>query len=424
MADTAGFRAIFRTLRHRNFGIYVGGNAMSLVGTWMHRIALGWLAWELTHSGAWLGLVAFADLFPSVIIGPFAGALADRTSRLRIIAVSQALSMAQAAVLAALTFLDIITIEGLFALTLANGIFVGFNQPSRLAMVHSLVPRRDLSTAVAINSIVFNTARFIGPAIAGVVIVGVGVAACFAVNAVTFLVMLLALTLIRIDSRAHVTPRTGASLFADVRAGIAHVARHPGVGPLLLLLLVLSVAVRPFAELLPGFAADVFGRGAEALATLSALIGVSAIVGGLWLAQRGAARGLGRIALVSTLLGALSVLAFVATDNYSVALVATVCAGATILVSGISSQTLIQLSVERTMQGRVLSLYGIIFRGAPAVGALIAGGLSETLGLRWPIAGGCVLCLAVWLWAWRRRVPMIRALEAPPAAETEARTAL
>src|SRR5690606_14874599 len=114
-----------------------------------------------------------------------------------------------------------------------------------------------------------------------------------------------------------------------------------------------------------------------ALATLSALIGVSAIVGGLWLAQRGAAQGLGRIALVSTLLGTLSVLAFVATDNYSVALVATVCAGATILVSGISSQTLIQLSVERTMQGRVLSLYGIIFRGAPAVGALIAGGLSE-----------------------------------------------
>jgi predicted MFS family arabinose efflux permease len=419
MSKPAGFRAILRTLGHRNFGIYAGGNALSLIGTWMQRIAVGWLAWELTHSGAWLGLVAFADLFPSVLIGPFAGALADRTSRLRIITVSQTLSMVQAAVLAALTFADVITIEGLFALTLANGVVVGFNQPSRLAMVHSLVPRSDLSTAVAINSIVFNTARFVGPAIAGVVIVEQGVAACFAVNAATFLVMLLALALIRIDARAHIRPRSGESLLIDVLTGIAHVARHPGLGPLLLLLLVLSIAVRPFAELLPGFAAEVFGRGAEALATLSALIGASAIIGGLWLAQRGAAEGLARIALISTMLSAVSVLGFVATDRYPIAIVATACAGATILVSGVSSQTLIQLSVERSMQGRVLSLYGIIFRGAPAIGALIAGGLSESLGLRWPIASGCVLCLAVWLWAWRRRAPMIEALEAPPTPEPE-----
>jgi MFS family permease len=416
---------ISAVLRVRNYRLFIAGGLVSLIGTWMQRIAVGWLAWELTHSGAWLGLVAFADLFPSVIIGPFAGALADRTSRLRIIAVSQALSLVQAAVLAALTFVDAITIEGLFALTLVNGVVVGFNQPSRLAMVHSLVPRRDLSTAVAINSIVFNTARFIGPAIAGVLIVAVGVAACFAANTATFLVMLLALALVRIDAKAHVRPRTGESLLSDVMAGIAYAARHPGVGPLLFLLLVLSVAVRPFAELLPGFAADVFGRGAEALATMSATIGVSAIIGGLWLAQRGAAEGLARIALVSTMLGAVSVLAFVATDSYPVALVAIVFAGATILVSGISSQTLIQLSVERAMQGRVLSLYGIIFRGAPALGALIAGALSESLGLRWPIAGGCVLCLAVWLWAWRRRAPVIRALEAPPAeAEADSRAAL
>ena len=425
MPQSAGFGAILRAFRHRNFGIYTAGNGLSLICTWMQRIAVGWLAWELTHSGAWLGVVAFADLFPSVIIGPFAGAVADRTSRLRIIAVSQALSMAQAVVLAALTYWNVITIEALFALTLANGIVVGFNQPARLAVVQSLVPRRDLSTAVAINSIVFNTARFIGPAIAGVLIVAAGVAACFAANAVSFLALLLALTRVKIDARGHIRPRKGGTLLGDVGAGIAYAARHPGVGPLLLLLLVVSVAARPFADLLPGFAAEVFGRGAGALATLSATIGVGAIVGGLWLAQRGEVEGLSRIAMLSTLGGALSVAGFVATDSYPVALAATAFAGATILISGVSTQTLMQLAVEREMQGRVLSLYGIIFRGAPALGSLIAGTLSETLGLRWPIAGGCVLCVAVWLWTWRRRAPITQALEARMAEpEPERRTTL
>ena len=418
MPKPTGFHAILRTLRHRNFGIYTAGNALSLIGTWMQRIAVGWLAWDLTHSGGWLGLVAFADLFPSVIIGPFAGAIADRTSRLRIIAISQVLSMVQAVALAVLTYLGVITIGWLFALTLIGGVVIGFNQPSRLAMVHSLVPRRDLSTAVAINSIVFNGARFVGPAVAGVLIVATGVAACFAVNAASFLVLLLALTRIRIDTRAHIGPRSGGNLLSEVIAGIAYAARHPGVGPLLLLLLVLSVAVRPFAELLPGFAAQVFGRGADALAALSSTIGISAIIGGLWLAQRGSTHGLGRIALVSTLVGTLGVLGFVATRNYPVGLAATALAGAAILISGVSTQTLLQLSIERSMQGRVLSLYGIIFRGAPAIGSLIAGGLSESFGLRWPIAGGCALCIAVWLWTWRRRSAITTALETP-AAESE-----
>ena len=427
MSVPAGFSAILRTLGHRNFGVYTGGNALSLIGTWMQRIAVGWLAWELTHSGAWLGLVAFADLFPSVIIGPFAGAFADRASRLRIIAVCQVLSMIQAVVLAGLTWSGAITIWVLFGLTLVNGVVVGVNQPARLAIVQSLVPRRDLSTAVAINSIVFNTARFIGPAVAGILIVATGVATCFAANAASFLILLLALTRVRIDARAHITPRSGGNLLTDVVAGVRYVARHPGVGPLLLLMLVMSVAVRPFAELLPGFAAQVFGRGAQAFATLSATIGVSAIIGGLWLAQRGRVEGLGRIALLSTLGGALAVLGFVATSSYPVALVAIAFAGATILISGVSTQTLMQLSVERAMQGRVLSLYGIIFRGAPAIGALIAGALSETLGLRWPIGGGCVLCIAVWLWTWRRRAAITSALEARTAeaeAEPERRAAL
>ena len=173
----ARFEGIVRALKNPNYGTYAAGNSVSLIGTWIQRIAVGWLAWELTGSGAWLGAVAFADLFPAVFIGPFGGAVADRLSRLRIITISQALAMVQAVALFWLTFSGAVTIEWLFALVLVNGFVMGFNQPSRLALVPSLVPREDLSTAVAINAIVFNLARFIGPAVAGLLIVSWGVAA-------------------------------------------------------------------------------------------------------------------------------------------------------------------------------------------------------------------------------------------------------
>jgi MFS family permease len=171
MSTLAGLGNISRTLAHRDFGIYVAGNSVSLIGTWMQRIGVGWLAWELSHSGAVLGLVAFADLFPGVLIGPFGGALADRADRLRVIKVAQTLIMLQALALFVLTASGGINVPLLVALVLFQGAVIGFNQPARLALIPSLVPRPDLATAVAINSIVFNTARFIGPALAGVVIV-------------------------------------------------------------------------------------------------------------------------------------------------------------------------------------------------------------------------------------------------------------
>jgi MFS family permease len=171
MSILAGLGNISRALAHRDFGVYVAGNSISLIGTWMQRIGVGWLGWELSHSGAVLGLVAFADLFPGVLIGPFGGALADRANRLRVIKVGQTLIMLQALALFVLTASGGINVPLLVALVLFQGAVIGFNQPARLALIPSLVPRPDLATAVAINSIVFNTARFIGPALAGVVIV-------------------------------------------------------------------------------------------------------------------------------------------------------------------------------------------------------------------------------------------------------------
>ena len=197
MPAVTGTRAILRTLGNPDYGLYTLGNGVSLIGMWMQRVSIGWLTWELTHSGTWLGAVAFADLFPSVFIGLIGGVAADRLDRVRVIMVCQGAAMLLAVLLGALTLAGQVTPELLFALVFVGGVVIGFNQPSRLALVPSLVPRESLTTAVAINSIVFNIARFIGPAIAGLVIVASDVAWAFFANAASYLALLVALVVIR-----------------------------------------------------------------------------------------------------------------------------------------------------------------------------------------------------------------------------------
>lgn len=404
------FQAIPRTLRHRNFGTYIAGNSVSLVGTWMQRIGVGWLAWDLSGSATVLGLVAFADLFPAVVIGPFGGALADRGDRRRMMFIAQSLNMGQAFLLFVLTASGLITVEILLALVLFSGIVIGFNQPARLALVPSLVPRADLGTAVAINAIVFNGARFLGPAIAGVLIVYVGIASVFLGNALSFLAFLFALT--RLDLPAPPGRSKGVStVLGEIRDGIRYASQHPGIGPLLLLHLVLALGVRPFVELLPGFASEVFAGGAGTLAVLSSTIGIGAIVGGLWMAQL-------RPPITQIVLGAavaltLVILAFALAPSYYLAIVLVGLAGAGMLVAGAGAQTVVQTAVEEGMRGRVMSLYGLILRGGPALGALAMGAAGDLVGLRAPLAAGSLLALLAALWLYHRRRSIGRALDEP-----------
>jgi predicted MFS family arabinose efflux permease len=411
-----GLGRIPRTLAHRDFGIYVAGNSISLIGTWMQRIGVGWLAWELSHSGAVLGLVAFADLFPGVVIGPFGGALADRTDRLRVIRIAQILIMVQALALFALTASGLITVPLLFALVLGQGVVIGFNQPARLALIPSLVPRADLATAVAINSIVFNTARFIGPALAGLTIVSIGIGAVFLLNALSFLAFLLALA--RLKSVAVALPKASRSMLGAVADGLRYALAHPGIGPILALQAILAICARPFVELLPGFAAEVFGRGAVALAVLSSAIGIGAIGGGVWLAQH-PGEGLARLVVLSSVGAALTVLAFALCPWFWPAVAVVTLAGVFLVVGGAGTQTVLQDAVEEQMRGRVLSLFGLIFRGGPALGALAIGVASEAVGLSAPLAVGALLGLGAALWLWRRRAAIERGLAAPAPASGE-----
>jgi MFS family permease len=389
MNSFSGFGAVWRALRHRDFAIYTAGNSVSLIGTWMQRLATGWLTWELTGSGAWLGVIAFADLFPTIVIGPIAGAAADRWDRLTMTRMTQSLNLLQSAVLFGLTASGHINIWLLCLLTALGGIIASFNQPARLALVPSLVPRSELVTAVAIVSIIFNLARFIGPAIAGVLIVHTGVAATFAVNSLTYAVFLWTLSFLR---RA---PPGGSSkqgtLLGQLLEGFRYAGSHEGIAAVLVLSTISSVCSRPLVELLPGFAAEVFRSGADGLALLTSSVGIGAVVGGLWLGGRTQSAGLTRVTLMSSLALALATVLFTTTGRLWAAIPLLAIVGFCMSSSGISSQTLVQLTVPGTMRGRVLSLYGLINRGGPALGALGMGAASEHLGFRWPVALGALL---------------------------------
>ena len=405
-----GLGGVRRALRHRNHFLFAAGMAPSLITLWMQRLAVGWLTWELTHSPAWLGIIAFADLFPAVVLSPLAGALIDRVDPMRPMILSQAVFLAQALILAVLSFAGLLTIESLLALAIVLGLTHPFNTASRHTILPSLVPREDLSAAIAINSSLYNVARFIGPAAAGAVIVTGGVTWAFACNVLGYLVFLLAL--FRMDvAPPERRPRSETTLFGEVAEGWRYTVAHPGIRPVLVLLVITAVVSRPVVDLLPGFAGDVFHRGAGGLAWLTAAMGLGAMLGALWLALRGVLAGLTTITVSAVLVLALALGAFTAMDHFFLALPFLAISGFAMVVNGIGSQTLIQSSVAPAMRGRVMSLYTLIYRGMPALGAVVMGWLAEGLGLPATLGGGAVLCLIAWGWAARRRRGMAVALE-------------
>lgn len=376
---------------------YAIGNLISLIGTWLQKVAVGWLTWELTHSGFWLGLVAAADLVPTVFLSPFAGALADRRDKIRVIRATQVAATLQSALLAVLTWGGAMTIELLFVLTLTLGIVNAINQPARLALIPNLVGKPALASAVAINSITFNLARFIGPAIAGAIIAGPGTAAAFAVNSLTFVAFLVALAWVE-PGRGRPEPSAAPrSLFGAALDGYRYALHHKVIGLGLLIIAATSICGRPVIELLPGFADAVFGRGAQGFAWLTAIVGLGAIAGGLFMLDRPPLGRLVRRVVAFVLVIGTALLAFTATTHYWLALPALFVAGFGMVVTGVGVQTLVQLRVEAAMRGRVMAIYGMIIRGGPAIGAMLMGGASEVAGLRLPVAVGAVLCVAVWV---------------------------
>lgn len=399
-----------RVLRIRTYRVYTIGNAISLVGVWIQRIAVGWLAWRLTHSGFWLGMCAAGDLVPSVLISPFAGALADRVNRVRLVQLSLVFGMIQAWSLAALTFAGLIDIWSLFGLTMALGTINAFNQPARLALIPNLVDRAHLGPAVAINSLVFNNARFVGPATAGFVIAAGSVALAFALNAATYICFIVALWRIEVPTERR--PREANHLWRDLIDGYGYALRDPAIGQIFVLLIITTVGIRGFVEMFPGFADAVFARGAQGLAWLTAMVGLGALVGGTIMLRRNDLHGLPRIVVNSTLWMALAIIGFTATTSYAFALLCAFASGMSMTSTGIGAQTLIQIATPAVMRGRVMGFYGMIFRAGPSLNSLLLGAASEHYGLRLPVFVGACICVLAWAWIRTRRGAIERSLAA------------
>jgi MFS family permease len=408
------FSAITSAFRNRNFAIYTAGYVVSNTGLWVQRLAVGWLSWTLTESAFWVAAVAMADLAPVVILGMFGGVLADRVSRLRVAVICQIVQSIQAIALFTLVYLDMINIEMLFGFTLILGASAGFDQPARQSLVFSLVKREDLTAAVAINSIVFNTARFIGPAIAGIVIATFGIATAFALNAMSFCAVFVALAMLRIPATEHVSKHR-MSVMADLLLGLRYTARHKILGRLVLYALAFSLLVRPLNELLPAITELVFGHGATGLAILTSARGVGALVAGLILAKRTQIEGITRHLVLAMLAGTISVFGLLATGNIWIGVLSLAVFGYAASTAGVGTVTLIQVTVDNRRRGRVLSLNGLIMRGVPSLGAIVMGWVADRTGLYWPLAIGAGAFCVIYISAvrWERK---IRHIASRPAA--------
>jgi predicted MFS family arabinose efflux permease len=410
-----------QTLELRHYRLYVLGNITSNLGTWIQRVAIGWLTWELTHSAVWLGINAICEAGPSIVIGLFAGAVLDRVDQFKLLRWTQSYSLFYSAALALFTLTQLMDIWILTGLVLLRGVVIAFYRPARLTVVYGLVGRELLPSALALNSMIFNTSRFLGPAIGGVSIAWVGTGWSFVLSLCLFAVLTLALRAIR---QAGITlpplDRIRRSIWHETIAGFRYVLTADGIRLQLFLLVITSIVAKPLTDLLPGFAGAVFDRGSTGLAWLLSFHGAGAMLGALWMTSRGSLKGLTRISLANILLMAIALLLFVATPLFWVAAPMAALVGFAFIVQNISNQTLIQSAIEPQMRGRVMSLYGIISQGVPSLGTLAMGAAAAHLPLRVPVAAGAVICAALWAWSWRLRVPLAAALEteAPVAAST------
>lgn len=401
MASSGNLGGISRVWRSRNYRYFWLGNAGSLIGFWIYKLAIGWLTWELTESPFWLGMVGFAALFPAAFLSPLAGAVADRFGQRRTAMWALAATAAVPFAIAALVFSEKITPELIFVLTLAQGICIAFDLPARISLVPYLVERDNLASAIAMNSTTFHAGAFIGPALFGLINAELGLGVALAQYGVMQIAFIAALSLIDVNEERS-SSRGVMSLATDIKDGVRYVFAQPGVLSIFALSAMTHLTVRPYMDLLPGFAGNVFHLDASGFAVLAAATGIGAIVGGILIALRGGIIGLTRINVFANLAAILSLFVFSILGIFWLGLATLAILGFALVTAAVTSQTLVQGRVDPKIRGRVISLSTGMAVGFPAIGAIIQGSLGSTFGIQAPVAGSMVLALIYWVWAAHR----------------------
>jgi MFS family permease len=398
----------FGALRHRNFRLFFTGQTLSLIGTWMQGLAQGWLVLELTDSAFWVGLVSFLGSLPIVLFTLPAGVYVDRAHKRRIITVCQALMLVQAVVLTTLTALHRIQAWQVAVLAALLGTLSAIEIPARQSFIVEMVAREDLTQAIALNSSAFNATRIVGPAIAGVLVARVGIAWCFALNALSYVAVLVGLARMRLPP--FVRPVATAGGLERFREGVRFMRNDRRVGALIVSTALLSLFGFPYLVLLPVFARDLLRVGAEGLGVMSAMVGIGAVTSALLLAAFGTRTGRGRMVTVAGPVFGLAVAAFALSRSYGLALLMLSASGFAMVLNNAATNTLLQHLVSDELRGRVMSAWTFVFVGFAPFGALLVGTLAGTIGARGALALSGLMSAATVAWVWWKVAPEVRDL--------------
>jgi MFS family permease len=394
-----------RALRSRNYRLFFAGQSVSLIGTWMTRIATSWLVYRLTGSAVLLGVVAFAGQIPAFILGPVAGVWVDRWDRHRTLIATQVFSMLQSFALAGLTLASIITTSQIIWLAVAQGVINAFDMPARQAFVIQMVENReDLGNAIALNSSMVNGARLFGPAIGGVVIAAAGEGFCFLLDGISYFAVIASLLAMSVQAAP---PHPQRQLLDELSEGWRYVSGSVAIRSLLLLLGLISLVGMPYTVLMPIFASSVLGGGPNTLGFLMAATGVGALAGAVALAMRRSVLGLGRQIVVADAVFGASLIVFGLSQSLWLSIAVLAAAGYGMIQQMAGTNTILQTIVDEEKRGRVMSFYSMAFMGMAPFGSLLAGTLAARIGAQATVVISGALCLAGGVWL-ARALPGIR----------------
>jgi MFS family permease len=395
-----------RAFESRNYKLFFSGQTVSLIGTWITRVATSWLIYRLTGSLLLLGVVGFCGQIPTLILGPFTGVIVDRVDRHRILVITQVLSMLQSFALAALVFTGTIQVWHILVLQIAQGIINSFDTPARQSFVVEMIEdRAHLPNAIALNSTMVNASRIIGPSVGGLIIAAVGEGWCFFADGVSYLAVIASLIAMRVAKRAMPTKTT--SLRAEFREGFHYVSRFLPVRSALTLLALVSMLGMPYSVLMPAIATKFLHGGAHTLGFLMTASGVGALAGALYLASRKSVLGLGKVMVASAALFGAGLIAFSFSRSLILSLAILTTVGAGMMITMASTNTIVQTIVREELRGRVMAFYSMAFLGTAPLGSLMAGAIAERIGPTNTILAGGIGCIAAAIW-FGMRLPLIR----------------
>ena len=387
-----GLQNIFRSLKYRNYRLFFSGQSLSLIGTWIQRLAMPWLVYRLTDSAFLLGLVGFAAQIPTFVLSPFTGVLSDRWNRYHILIATQVLSMLQAFILTALFFTHTITIGHIIILSIFLGCINAFDIPARQAFVVEMVEKNeDLGNAIALNSSMVNGARLIGPSVAGVLIASAGEGMCFLLNGISYAFVIISLLFMRIKPRKKNV--RNSHVLHSLREGFSYTFGFSPLRAIILLLALVSLMGMPYAVLMPIFAKEILHGGSHTFGYLMGASGIGALMGAVYLASRKSVLGLGKVIAVSACVFGLGLILFSLSTIFWLSLALMVIAGLGMMLQMASSNTIIQTLVDDDKRGRVMSIYTMAFVGTAPFGSIMAGSLASALGAPNTLLLGGVLCV-------------------------------